>query len=85
VAERLAHHDLRARTIMLKLRYADFTTITRQASRAEPTDDAEEIRAAAEALLAKTARPEDRFRLIGIQCGGLAGREQRGPIALRML
>ena len=85
VAERLAHHDLRARTIMLKLRYADFTTITRQASRAEPTDDAEEIRAVAEALLAKTARPEDRFRLIGIQCGGLAGREQHGPIALRML
>jgi DNA polymerase-4 len=85
VAERLAHHDVRARTVQLKLRYEDFTTITRQASRAEPTDDPEEIRATAELLLSKTARPEDRFRLLGIQCAGLVGREEGAPVALRML
>ena len=85
VAERLAHHDLRARTIAIKLRYEDFTTITRQASRADATDDVEEIRATAEALLSKTARPEDRFRLLGVHCAGLVGREEGAPVALRML
>jgi DNA polymerase-4 len=71
VARRLATEGVRGRTVVLKLRYADFRTITRQSSRAEATDDAEEIARAAEALLTKTARPEDRFRLLGIHCSHL--------------
>ncbi len=71
VAGRLARHGLKARVIGLKLRYRNFRTITRQASRVQPTDDAEEIRQSAESLLTRVATPEDRFRLLGIHCSRL--------------
>ena len=72
VAERLAHHQTRARTIAVKLRYANFRTITRQVSRAEPTDSPEEISSAAKALLDKVTQEGDRFRLLGIHATNLA-------------
>jgi DNA polymerase-4 len=71
VARRLAREGVAAQTVALKLRYADFRTITRQTSRAHPTDDAAEIRGTAESLLASVAGPGDRFRLLGIQCSRL--------------
>jgi DNA polymerase-4 len=66
VARRLAENDSKARTIVLKLRYANFRTITRQTSRPQPTDDAAEIAAAARSLLDSVVNERDRFRLIGI-------------------
>ena len=72
VAQRLAVHELHARTIALKLRYSDFRTIGRQTTLRTPTDDPEEIRRAAKALLAEVVRPGDHFRLLGIQCGNLS-------------
>ncbi len=72
VASRLAGEGVKGQTVVLKLRYSDFRTITRQTSQAEPTDEAEVIKGAAEALLEKTARPGDRFRLLGIHCSSLA-------------
>ncbi len=72
VAQRLAAHELHARTIALKLRYSDFRTIGRQTTLRTPTDDPEEIRRAAEALLAEVVRPGDHFRLLGIQCANLS-------------
>ena len=71
VARRLAREGVAARTVALKLRYSDFRTITRQSSRADPTDDEAEVRITVERLLARVARPGDRFRLVGIQCSGL--------------
>ena len=71
VARRLSKNGFRARTIVLKLRYAHFRTITRQASRPLPTDDRDEVAAAAGALLDSVARPGDRFRLIGIHATNL--------------
>lgn len=71
VARRLAKSGARGRTIVLKLRYANFMTITRQTSREEATDDQETIRATANALLDKVAKPEDKFRLLGIHCTNL--------------
>jgi DNA polymerase-4 len=70
-AERLQRHGARARTIALKLRYANFTTITRQATREEPTDAGDALYAEAAALLDKVVRGGDKFRLIGIQCSKL--------------
>ena len=40
VARRLAHSHVKAHTVAIKLRYANFHTITRQASVKTPTDDA---------------------------------------------
>jgi DNA polymerase-4 len=77
VAKRLRKQGVTARTVVLKLRYADFRTITRQTSAAESVSTAEELAAAATALLEKTARAEDRFRLLGIHATGLQGDGRR--------
>jgi DNA polymerase-4 len=66
VARRLRRHGARARTVVLKLRYSNFRTITRQTSLGDGVDSAGELAAAASGLLDKTARPDDRFRLLGI-------------------
>ncbi len=66
VARRLREKGLKARTVVLKLRYSDFRTITRQTRLAEGIDSAEQLATAAGALLDQTARPDDRFRLLGI-------------------
>jgi DNA polymerase-4 len=72
VAQRLAGAGTQGRTIVLKLRYANFRTITRQASRPQPVEDAAEIAAAAASLLDGVANEGDRFRLIGIHCTNLS-------------
>jgi len=72
VARRLDKNGFRARTVVLKLRYANFRTITRQSSRPLPIAGAGEIAAAAHALLDVAAQSSDRFRLIGIHATNLA-------------
>ncbi len=66
VAVRLRKAGLRARTVVLKLRYDDFTTITRSRTIAEPTDLGraiyDEVRAIYAAL--GTDRP---VRLVGVR------------------
>lgn len=84
VARRLAKSGSRGRTVVLKLRYANFTTITRQSSREEATNDVEAIKATAHALLGKTAKRDDTFRLLGIHCTNLddSGRGEAGQMRL---
>ena len=72
VCGRLARQGLRARRVVLKLRYANFRTITRQASRPDPAGGLEEIRGMAAALLDQTVAEGDRFRLLGIHCTNLS-------------
>jgi DNA polymerase IV len=71
VAQRLRKSKAKARCIAIKLRYRNFRTITRQLTRPEPTDDAEEIAAAAGQLLDKTTQEGDMFRLLGIHASKL--------------
>ncbi len=72
VAEMLTHGGFQARTVVLKLRYANFKTITRQNSRDPSTDDADEIAARASALLDAVVGHGDHFRLLGIACSNLS-------------
>ncbi|MDA7977311.1 MAG: DNA polymerase IV [Pirellulales bacterium] len=67
VARRLRRYDLRGRTVGLKVRFADFRTITRSHSLAQPTNTTQEIWLAAAEILS-TRVPTDRgaVRLIGI-------------------
>jgi DNA polymerase-4 len=74
-ARRLASSGMRARTVVLKLRYANFRTITRQQSGPEGTDDAEEIAARAGGLLDSVVTDGDKFRLIGVHCTNLSDPE----------
>ncbi|MGH9340445.1 MAG: DNA polymerase IV [Acidobacteriota bacterium] len=66
VARRLERRKFTARTITLKLRYSDFTTITRQITLAEPLQTDTEIYSIARTLLRRFCAPDLRVRLIGV-------------------
>jgi DNA polymerase-4 len=65
VVEWLARKSLKARTVTIKVRYSDFTTITRSQS-ADYTDDVENIVARAIRLLDKTEAGHRPIRLLGV-------------------
>jgi DNA polymerase-4 len=66
VAEWLAKKSITARTVTIKVRYSDFTTITRSQSSREPTADAENIASRALKLLDKTEAGRRPIRLLGV-------------------
>ena len=70
VGRRLREHSLHARTVQLKLRYSDFTTITRAHSVARPTQLDTEIFNEARALFLKNWKPGARVRLLGVHVSG---------------
>jgi DNA polymerase-4 len=66
VAGRLARAELAAGTISIKLRYADFSTVTRQMSLMVPTDDEVEVYRAALLLFERTWDRDQPVRLLGV-------------------
>ena len=76
VARRLRRGGLKARSVTLKLRYVDFTTITRSATLTEPTNITEVLWRGVRRLLDKwAARHRRPLRLLGMTASQLAGRE----------
>ena len=76
VASRLRRSGMRARSVHLKVKFADFRIATRQETLADGTDDGAEIYAVARRLLAKVdPRP---VRLTGVHAGDLRGATQLG-------
>ncbi len=73
-AERLRAGGLAARTVVLKLRRADFSTLTRSATLTTPTDVARQMHETACRMLAGLA-PTGPVRLIGIRAEGLLAAE----------
>lgn len=63
---RLEKHNLKGRTITLKVKYHDFKTITRSHSLAQPMNDFETIFSTAKKLLEGTDLDDKRIRLLGI-------------------
>lgn len=93
VARRLRRHGLTARTVTLKIRSADFTTITRRATVSEPSDETDVLWQIASSLFAAWERHHPPpVRLIGVgvsqffSCGdrqlGLFDDPSRGSQAL---
>src|SRR5579862_8711268 len=70
VGRRLREHGLHARTLQLKLRYSDFTTITRAHSIERPTQVDTEIFDQARALFLKNWKHGARVRLLGVHASG---------------
>lgn len=70
VGRRLREANSRARTIQLKLRYSDFTTITRAHSLARPTQVDVEIFEEARRLFHKNWKRGSTVRLLGVQTSG---------------
>jgi DNA polymerase-4 len=71
VAKQLRKNDLAGKTVKLKLRWPDFTTLTRQSTLPQPTDQEAEIASAALALLRSARRSGQSVRLIGVGVSGL--------------
>jgi DNA polymerase-4 len=69
----LLRHELRARTVTLKLRYRGFVTVTRSETRRPATCDADELAARAAALLFRTEAGSRPVRLIGVSLHNLEG------------
>ena len=70
VARHLSQLGLHGRTVRVKLRLADFTTFTRQATLAEPDGSAQVIFGTAAALLRRELLPSRMFRLVGVGVSG---------------
>jgi DNA polymerase IV len=71
VARQLRKNDLAGSTIKLKIRWPDFTTLTRQTTLHHRTDQADEIADAALDLLKSVRKPNQAVRLIGVGVSGI--------------
>jgi DNA polymerase-4 len=71
VARQLRKNNLVGKTIKLKLRWPDFTTLTRQATLNDATDQDEIITKIALELLNAVRKPNQAVRLIGVGVSGL--------------
>jgi DNA polymerase-4 len=71
VASRLRAAGLSARTVTLKVRYANFRTITRSRTMPEPTDVAARLSDAARRLYDRLGPERPRIRLLGVAATGL--------------
>ena len=72
VGRRLREHGLRARTIQLKLRYKDFSTITRAHSIVRATDLDTELFDRIRELFRANWKPGEPVRLLGVHVSGWA-------------
>ncbi len=82
VAHRLRRHGLTARTVTLKIRSDDFTTITRRATAQDPTDETDVLWQLASTLFAAWERQNPPpVRLIGVGLSQFSSCEDR-PLGL---
>jgi len=71
VARQLRKNNIAGTTIKLKIRWPDFTTLTRQTTLSQPTDQGEEIRRTALDLMRSVRKSGQAVRLIGVGVSGL--------------
>jgi DNA polymerase-4 len=84
-AAALGKKGLLARTVTLKVRYADFTTVTRSHTAELPTRDPGAIAARALLLLERTDAARRPVRLLGVGAQSLVGAEERHPESTSLL
>ena len=76
VAAQVANKGLVARTVTIKVRYADFTTVTRSHTEEPATHETARIAARALMLLERTDAGKRPVRLLGVGAHGLSGAER---------
>ena len=79
-AASLRKKGLVARGVTIKVRYADFNTVTRSHTSEFPTADADAIAARAIALLGRTRAGREPVRLLGAGVHDLLAQEAAGPL-----
>src|ERR1700739_4185166 len=77
VGRRLREHGFHARTLQLKLRYKDFTTITRAHSLSAPTQLDTEIFEQIRILFRKNWKHGTQVRLLGVQTSSFEGQAEQ--------
>ncbi|MDQ1744757.1 MAG: polymerase [Pseudonocardiales bacterium] len=82
VAERLRQAGWVARTVGIKIRFADFTTVTRVRTLAEPTDVAAVVYAETVNLYRSLALDRPRIRLVGVKAENLRRADEATQLAL---
>ena len=81
VCQELRSQNKKARCVAIRLRYADFKTITRQVNLKEASDVTQVVFATAQQLLTKPlAQQEKPIRLIGIRISSLVGEGKQLPM-----
>jgi DNA polymerase-4 len=76
VTRRMRTAGVAGRTVTLKVRFADFTTLTRSRTLADATDVTGEVHATAAALFDALGLQRARIRLVGVRVEGLVPRGQ---------
>ena len=71
VAKQLRKNDLAGKTVKLKIRWSDFTTLSRQTTLPTSTDSDDEIFHAAVKLMKAVRKPNQAVRLIGVGISGI--------------
>ncbi len=71
VTSRMRAAEVVGRTVTLRVRFSDFTTITRSRTVRDPTDVAIEVHAQAADLFAALGLQRARIRLVGVRVSGL--------------
>lgn len=83
VARRLRRHGLMGQTLHLKLRTADFNTVTRQQQLPAPADTTEALWPPARRLLVKADQTRQAIRLIGVSVSLFEGERQMALFSAR--
>ncbi|MGO4256314.1 DNA polymerase IV [Marmoricola sp. RAF53] len=89
VTARMRHAGLAGRTVAIRVRYADFTTLTRSHTLSDPTDVTAEVHRTAVLLydaLGQETSQGRRVRLVGVRVEGLrprAGAQRQGVLGER--
>ena len=78
VYDRLSQRGLSGRTVTVKVRYADFRTVTRSQTLSRPVADGEELAGWARRLLRRTDARDQPVRLLGVTVENLAEAGQTG-------
>ncbi len=81
-AQELMREGRPGRRVTIKVRYPDFTTVSRSRTLFDPTDDSEQITQTAQALLRRTRAGELPVRLLGVSVGNLV--EAGEPVQLAL-
>ena len=71
VARQLRKNDLAGKTVKLKIRWSDFTTLSRQVTLPTSTDNEDEIFHTAVKLMKAVRKPNQAVRLIGVGVSGI--------------
>ena len=71
VARQLRKNDLAGKTVKLKIRWSDFTTLSRQTTLPTSTDNEDEIFHTAVKLMKAVRKPNQAVRLIGVGVSGI--------------